>query len=83
MNQVKEHNEFIEVSSLFKVRFSKTSERFHCFNIIPEKIAPVLRDLTESYRGNNWKLHFSAVSYLRPYALLLTRLIINTVAITS
>ena len=44
-----------------KVRSSKTSEQFHCFNIIPEKIVPVLRDLTESYRGNNWKLSFSAV----------------------
>ena len=61
-----EINELNEAFSLFKDRCSKASERFQYFNIFLERIAPVLRDLTRSYRESNWELHLTALRRALP-----------------
>ena len=61
-----EMKEFIEAVLLFKNKFSNVSEQFQYFNVFLEQIAPVLRDLTRSYRESNWKLHLSAVRQALP-----------------
>ena len=44
-----------------KIDVGKASEQFHHFIKFLERIAPVLRDLTRSYRESNWKLHLSVL----------------------
>ena len=61
-----EMNEFIEAVLLFKNKFSNVREQFQYFNVFLEQIAPVLRDLTRSYRESNWKLHLLAVRRVLP-----------------
>ena len=61
-----EINEFNEAFSLFKDRCSKASEQFQYFNIFLERIVPVLRDLTRSYRESNWELHLTALRRALP-----------------
>ena len=61
-----EINEFNEAFSLFKDRCSEASEQFQYFNIFLEKIAPVLRGLTRSYRESNWELHLTALHRALP-----------------
>ena len=46
---------------MFKVSGSEKSKLFSFWNKFVNEIAPVLRDLTRSFRDANWNLHLSAV----------------------